>query len=84
VELIKGEKEFIPLINSNSDINLRNTVIKAEKENKESINAVPYINSEVILKESYTQTIANLARKEDKRNRVKKEYLFEVEIKLIK
>ena len=83
IELIKKEKEFILLVNSNGDINLRNTVIKIEEKSKKDINIVLLINSETILKESYTQVIINLAREKDKRNWVEKEYLFEVKAKLI-
>ena len=50
---MKRERKFILLINSNSDINLRNIVIKAKKENKESINIILYINNEIILEENY-------------------------------
>ena len=53
VELIKREREFILLVNSNNNINLRNIIIKAEEKSKESINAMLYINSKVILKEDY-------------------------------
>ena len=34
-------------------INFKNIIIKAKEENKENINAVLFINSEIILKESY-------------------------------
>ena len=53
MELIKGKREFILLINLNSDINPGNIIIKIEEENKEGINAVLYMNSEVILEEGY-------------------------------
>jgi len=53
MELMKRKKEFILLVNSNSNINFRNIIIKTEKKNKESINAILYINSEVILKKGY-------------------------------
>jgi len=53
MELVKREREFILLVNLNSDINLKNTVIKIEEENKENINAIPYINNKAILEESY-------------------------------
>ena len=53
MELVKREREFILLVNLNSDINLKNIIIKTEKESKESINAVLYMNNETILKEGY-------------------------------
>ena len=53
IELIKRKKEFILLINSNNNINPKNIIIKAEEKNKKDINAILFINSEVILKENY-------------------------------